>query len=169
MRIAGIIKNDFVNGQDVCVSLWTQGCPHCCKGCHNQQTWDPNGGEEWNINDLIEYLTILLTKNGINRNLSILGGEPLAPYNKMDVLEIIYALKNIFPDMEIFLWTGYTLEELKEDLTSKAILSYCDMLVEGRFILEQRDMTLPFSGSPNQRVLNKEEITSWIDGQLKFD
>lgn len=164
MRIAGIIKNDFVNGQDVCVSLWTQGCPHCCKGCHNQHTWDPNGGEEWDIHELTKYLSTLLTKNGINRNLSILGGEPLAPYNKYDVFEIVYELKQMFPDMKIFLWTGYTLEELEEDCVSRIIISYCDMLVEGRFILEQRDVTLPFSGSPNQRVLFKDVIQRWLKG-----
>ena len=102
IRIAGIDENDFVNGKGVSVSLFLQGCPFHCKGCHNPETWNPNGGEVWDWNVLINHILELITANGIQRNLSILGGEPLDTYDKRDFIRLlIKVVKSHFPDIII--------------------------------------------------------------------
>jgi len=85
LRYAGLIKNDFADGQGVCVSLYMQGCPLHCPGCHNPQTWNPQGGIEVDINKLVREIRDAISANGIERNFSILGGEPLAPYNILNL------------------------------------------------------------------------------------
>ena len=162
MKYAGIIENDVVNGEGVCVSLFTQGCPHRCKGCFNSETWDAEGGIEIDEDELIQKIITAIKKNGIQRNFSILGGEPLAPYNVVDVHHIIYEVKKQFPDIKIFIWTGYEVEELIEyshtSSSLRAILSNIDALIVGRYIEAERDITLKWRGSKNQRILTKQEI-----------
>lgn len=84
VRYAGLNKNDFINGEGVSVSLWVQGCPHHCPGCHNSEQWSFEGGKYINNQLLIEEIFTALTENGIQRNFSVLGGEPLAPQNIND-------------------------------------------------------------------------------------
>ena len=81
MRYADIIENDIVNGEGICLSYWTQGCPHKCDGCHNPETWNFNGGKEDSKENILNKILTLLNKNNIHRNLSILGGEPLCDEN----------------------------------------------------------------------------------------
>ena len=154
MRISGLIKNDVVNGIDVCVSLWTQGCPFHCPHCHNAQTWDFNGG--YTINNLKDIIIKAINANGVNRNFSILGGEPLCPENVDMVKEILLDVKMVYPNIKTFIWTGYTLEELKQRCVSNSsldtILQTTDYLIDGRFIQEQKDYTLWLRGSRNQNV-----------------
>lgn len=107
MRIAGLNKNDFTNGIGVTVSLFLQGCPHHCEGCQNPETWDPNGGTEVNERELFQEIVEALTANNIMRGLAISGGDPLAPYNRAFTLELIQRLKYIYPELNIYLWTGY--------------------------------------------------------------
>ena len=108
MRYAGLIKDDIVDCDDgICVGLFLQGCPHCCKGCHNQNTWNKDGGVEIDREKLIEDVITSLTENGVKRNFSILGGEPLAPYNITDTEYIVLRIREKFPDIKIYLWTGY--------------------------------------------------------------
>lgn len=154
MRIAAINKNDFINGEGVCVSLWVQGCPHHCKGCHNPEQWDFSGGQYINNDILIKEISEAIAANGIQRNFSILGGEPFAPQNISDVCEIISKIKQNFPNIKIYVWSGYTLEELQK-IYSQKILENVDILIDGRFILEERDITLKLRGSKNQRILYK--------------
>lgn len=167
MRYAGILTNDFVNGVGVCVSLWMQGCTLRCPGCHNSQTWDLDGGIDIAEDDLIDKILEALTANGIQRNLSILGGEPLLPHNADFVQLLIYWVKKKHPNIKIFLWSGYTLEQLQEKASQnkniRYILDNIDMLAAGPFKKEERDITLPFVGSRNQRVYwrqNDQWITS---------
>ena len=158
IRIAGINENDFVNGKGVSVSLFLQGCPFHCKGCHNPETWNPDGGEIWDWNELINYILELITANGIQRNLSILGGEPLDTYDKRDFIRLlIKVVKSRFPDIVICIWTGYTYNQLIEIVDAGEILANIDYLIEGPFILEQRDITLKWRGSRNQNILNLKE------------
>ena len=89
IRVAGINGNDMVNGEGVSVSLFLQGCPFHCKGCHNPETWNPDGGNAWYEDKLIEHIIELITANGIQRNLSILGGEPLDRKEKVNFLNIL--------------------------------------------------------------------------------
>jgi anaerobic ribonucleoside-triphosphate reductase activating protein len=153
MRIAGIIKNDVVNGIGVCTSLFTQGCPHHCSGCFNSETWNFEGGYE--INDVKESIIKAISDNGIIRNFSILGGEPLCPENRKNVRDILFAVRIAYPQIKIFLWTGYNLSELLQennDENLKYILSNVNYLIDGRFIQEEKDYSLWLRGSRNQNV-----------------
>ena len=155
IRIAGINENDFVNGKGVSVSLFLQGCPFHCKGCHNPETWNPDEGEIWDWNELINHILELITANGIQRNLSILGGEPLDTYDKRDFIRLlIKVVKSRFPDIKICVWTGYTYDQLIEIVDVGEILANIDYLIEGPFKLEQRDVTLKWRGSRNQNIIN---------------
>ena len=155
-KYAGIKYNDVVDGDGVIVSLWTQGCPFKCKNCHNPQTWDENGGLDIPSN-LKEQIIKAITANGIQRNFSILGGEPLAPYNQEFVLDILTAVREAFPHIKIYLWTGYTLENLKSQnsILINSILDKIDILIDGPFIEKEKDLTLELRGSRNQRILHK--------------
>lgn len=155
MKYAGIIRNDVVNGQKVCVSFWCQGCPHHCPGCHNQHTWDYDGGIEANDEDLITFVIGLIRENGVERNLSILGGEPLCPENVDFVYRLVRSVKEVYPTIKIFVWTGYKLEELSEDAIK--LLPFVDVLIDGRFELDKKSYTLPLRGSSNQRVIDVPE------------
>lgn len=151
MKYAGLIKNDIVNGEGVCVSFWTQGCPFKCKGCHNPQTWDFDGGKDL-PNDIKGQIVKAISDNNITRNFSILGGEPLCEQNIELVKEILLAVKAAYPHIKVFLWTGYELEDIQDTL----ILEKVDVLITGPYIEEQRDITLPLRGSYNQKILRKE-------------
>ena len=156
-RYAGLIKNDFTDGNGICVSYWVQGCPHHCPGCHNPETWDFDGGLEC-PQDLLKQIKEAICANGIQRNFSILGGEPLCPENIGHVHALVCYIRDMFPDIKIFLWTGYTLEELKEysfAREARAILDKIDVLIDGPYIEAKRDITLPLRGSSNQNILYK--------------
>lgn len=155
MRYAGLIGDDFVNGYGVCVSLWMQGCPNRCKGCHNPQTWDFNGGKEIEIDQMKYLIENKIDKNGVKRNLSILGGEPMCDENVDYVNDICGWFKSKYPDRKIFIWTGFTIEELIEKGDKfKKFMDYADIVVDGKFDLSKRDLTIPFRGSSNQRVVS---------------
>lgn len=159
MKFVKFIENDIVDSDDgVAVSVWFGGCPHKCKGCHNAQLWDENCVEETPLDLVIKELIPLINKNGVMRNLSILGGEPLAPYNRKDVSILINKIKKVYPNIKIYLWTGYTIEDLRAEINDdiKYVLSMVDVLIDGPFILEQRDITLKLRGSSNQRIFRRE-------------
>ncbi len=159
MKYAGLMENDFTDGSGVCVSLWTQGCPHHCSGCHNPETWDFNGGYE--VPDNIRGQIIkAISANGITRNFSILGGEPLCDQNLDFVYNVVSAVRIAYPNIKIYIWSGYTLEELTEKNNPKIIeiLKKANYLIDGRYIDELRDITLPLRGSSNQRIIKLDEI-----------
>ena len=159
MRIAGLIKNDMVDGSGFCVSLWTQGCPHRCPGCHNPETWDFNGGTVITLDELEKEIFEALNANGVERNFSVLGGEPLCEENLYDVAKIISKVRHNFPDRKIFVWTGYTYEELKEknNPVLNTLFKDIDVLIDGRFEINERDITLWLRGSRNQRVIDMQK------------
>lgn len=156
MRYAGIIPNDLSAAPGVCVTFFTQGCPHHCPGCHNPETWDYEGGKEFEGNT-IERIEQYLTANGIHRDLCIMGGEPLCPDNQFLTLLICNTIKDKLPDTKIYIWTGYTLEELNKDSNTRIsqILEKTDVIIDGPYIAAERDITLPMRGSRNQRILYK--------------
>lgn len=156
MRYAGLIENDFAAGEGVCVSFWVQGCPHHCPGCHNPQTWDFNGGEELPF-DIYALIDKAITANGIKRNFALLGGEPLCEENIVLSYFILEHVRRTFPDITIYAWTGSTIEQLlaETDPIYKTVLSYINVLIDGPYIQEERDITLPLRGSRNQRILYK--------------
>lgn len=157
MRYAGLKLNDTVDCETgICVSLWTQGCPHHCVGCHNPQTWDYEGGMEVPL-DLRGQIIKAISDHNVNRSFSVLGGEPLCYQNKEFVDEIITAVRVAYPNIKIYVWTGYTLEELQslKDENINNILKQIDVLIDGRFNIEKRDIRNRLYGSTNQRVLRK--------------
>lgn len=150
MKYAKIIKDDMINGEGVCTSFWTQGCPHHCPGCHNPETWNFYGGYEKESEILITEVLNMIEANGIQRNLSILGGEPLCQENVDFVCKLAAAAKEKYPNIKIYVWTGYLLENLKPEW-----LKNIDVLIDGKFEIDKRDITLKLRGSSNQRVLYK--------------
>lgn len=150
MRIAGINKNDVVNGEGICVALFTQGCPFHCKGCFNPETWDYNGGKEVSISDLISDIEAAIVANGVPRNFSILGGEPLIERNLEELKILLLTIKKDFPHITIFLWTGFTIEELTS--AQKEVTQYIDVLIDGQYNEKLRDVSLHLRGSSNQRI-----------------
>ncbi|MGL5316662.1 MAG: 4Fe-4S cluster-binding domain-containing protein, partial [Peptostreptococcaceae bacterium] len=104
MRFSKIKDNDIANGEGIVMSLWTQGCPHHCKGCFNMETWDFDGGKEFTEEDKY-YILQNIDKNNIKRNLSILGGEPLCPENVQGVIKLCKDFKEIYPEKLIYVWT----------------------------------------------------------------
>ena len=153
-RYNAILSNDVVNGQGVCVSFFVQGCPHQCEGCFNPETWDFEGGQPYS-DDIKWEIIKLISANGIQRNFSVLGGEPLAPHNLTMVSSLINAVRHAYPHIKIFLWTGYTKEELDvKDERTKLILDNIDVLIDGPFIEAQKDLSLKLRGSANQHIWN---------------
>lgn len=153
-KYAGLITNDFANGTGTCVSFWTQGCPHRCTGCHNPETWDFDGGKELPA-DIRGQIIKAICANNIIRNFSVLGGEPLCEQNLDEVDKIITSVRIAYPQIKIFVWTGYVLEDLiqQNDTRINHILSQIDVLIDGPFIEKERDITLELRGSKNQRIL----------------
>lgn len=162
MQYAGIIKNDFSNANaGVCLSFYTQGCPHRCVGCHNPETWDFNGGYEFDTNVLQEIVDGI-TANGLTRNFCVLGGEPLCDENIFLTFLVLDHVRKAYPEIKIYLWTGYTLQELNE-LTNprvKEALALIDVLIDGRYIEAQRDIRLELRGSANQCVYDMKTINN---------
>lgn len=162
MRIANIIKNDVVNGIGVSVSLFVQGCPFHCQGCFNKDTWDFNGGYETNTlkGDIVK----AISENGITRNFSILGGEPLCKENRLMVKEVLSAVKIAYPNIKICLWTGFTLEELQEikDENLDFILTNINYLIDEQFNESQKDLTLKWRGSRNQNIYELTEDKKYV-------
>ena len=159
MHIAGLLKNDMVDGLGFSVSLWTQGCPFRCRGCHNPETWDPQGGMVANKDTLINEIISSIKANGVIRNFSVLGGEPLSLQNVDDVNVIVSAVRKEYPDIKIMLWTGFTWEKLMDldEPLVNSILNQIDVLIDGQFELDKRDITLWLRGSSNQRVIDVKE------------
>lgn len=156
MKFAGILKDDIADSLDgIAVSFWCQGCPFHCKGCQNPQTWDEGGGYDL-PNDYIEKVISLIKEDDIVRNLSIIGGEPFYKKNKNIILPLIEQVKIASPETKIYIWTGYTFQELlngdadeEENLTEK-ILSKIDYLIDGRFEENLKCKDIPLRGSSNQ-------------------
>ena len=155
MKYAKIIENDTVNCMEgITVSLFMSGCPHHCKNCFNQETWNPNYGTEIKIDKLCDKLNDLIDAYDVHRDFSILGGEPLAKYNRKNTQYIIQQIKHKNPKILIYLWSGYTLEELKlmNDFSINYILANIDYLIDGRYEDDEKDLRLKMRGSSNQNI-----------------
>lgn len=153
------IKNfDVANGEGLGVSVYFAGCDKVpkCKGCFNCEAWDFNAGDKFTRNTINEILEMM--SNPHITHLAILGGEPLAANNMIAVAYLCRDVKSHYPDKKIWLWTHHTWEVLtKESFTHCNIFPYIDILVDGEYIEEQRDLTLKWRGSKNQRVIAVQE------------
>lgn len=166
MRYAGLIKNDVVNGEGITVTVFVQGCPHHCQGCHNANTWGFNDGIEIDENILITNILDAISKNGLQRNLSISGGEPLCKENIPFVKKLIETVKERYPSIKIFCWSGYRYDDLWFQPNSDLlyILNTVNVLITGPYIQSQRDITLKLRGSRNQEIWRRNK-----DGKLRLD
>lgn len=154
MRYAEIKLNDTANAPGVCVSIWLQGCPHHCKGCFNPETWNFDGGKEFGVQEMQSILRGI-TANGVLRNFCILGGEPLCEENLFTTAYIIRSVREQYKDtIQIYLWSGYTLQELKERESNaiNSILDDIDVLIDGRFVESLKNFRLELRGSSNQVI-----------------
>ena len=158
MRYSGLIRNDLAAAPGVSVSFFTQGCPHRCKGCHNPETWDFEGGKEFTPK-VLEEIYKALDANGIKRNFCVMGGEPLCESNLLLTYMVINEVRSRFPDIKIYIWSGYYYDELiqRGDPKIKQILELVDVLVDGPYIESKRDLTLSLRGSSNQSIINLQE------------
>lgn len=153
MNIGGISWPDVNNGTGCRVTLWISGCSHHCLGCQNSETWNPNYGRKFGEEDKNK-LFELLEKPYI-KGITYSGGDPL--YCVDEVYDLMKEINEKFPTKDTWLYTGYTLKEIQESEKLKKVLEYTDYLVDGRFILSERDITLPFRGSKNQNIWHKTE------------
>ena len=150
------------NGDGLRVVLWLSGCSHCCSGCQNPQTWVVNSGilfDKQAEKELFE----ALDKSYIS-GITLSGGDPLHENNLQDVLNLVNKIRLLLPKKTIWLYTGYTLEECVENATRRQIISKCDVLVDGKYIDSQRDITLRWRGSSNQRVIDVKK--SLLKGEI---
>lgn len=170
MRYAQIRSMDISNGEGVGVSLFVQGCPFHCKNCFNSDTWDFNGGKEW-TEEIKDKFMELINRPYIKR-VSFLGGECLAEQNLDEVLKLVQEIRISFPEKSIWLYTGFRIEDIvtrkqyediweipndPSNIWSKRwdiISNYVDVLVDGEYIDKQKDLSLKWRGSKNQRVID---------------
>ena len=148
MRYNLIRKMDIADGPGVRVSIFMQGCQFHCKNCFNPETWDFNGGKEFN-DEVVEKVLQLCKKDHI-KGLSILGGEPMNPVNREGTTKLAKKFKEAFPNKDLWMWTGFKYEDLKNE----EVFDYVDVLVDGQYKDELHDPTLKWKGSSNQRVID---------------
>lgn len=173
MNYCGIKKCDIANGQGVRVTLFVSGCTHHCKGCFQPETWDFEYGESFT--EEIEAELFEALQPDYIKGLTLLGGEPFEPENQRVLVNFIKKVRDKFPQKSIWCYTGYLLdEELLKPSRARCevtdeMLSYIDVLVDGEFQLEKKNISLKFRGSENQRLidlkptLEKGEIVLWDD------
>lgn len=154
MRFAGINKNDVSAAPGICVTFFAQGCRRHCPGCHNPGSWDFQGGQEF-TDETIQTIINAINEDGVQRNFCIMGGEPLDELNCEMTLLLIQSVRAHYPDIKVYLWTGYYYEELleKNDKIIHQVLNLLDCLIDGPYIEDLRDITLPMRGSSNQRII----------------
>ena len=175
MNYAEIKNCDIANGPGVRVSLFVSGCTHRCKGCFNQIAWDFSYGKSFTRDTIDEIMEMLRPKH--IRGLTILGGEPFEPQNQAPVLELLRLIKSQLPEKSIWAFSGYLFEKdilagkLGPWEITKEYLSYLDVLVDGPFIEERKNLMLRFRGSDNQRLidvprsLKENTVILWLDWQ----
>lgn len=175
MNYAAIKNCDIANGPGVRVSLFVSGCTHHCKGCFNEVAWDFNYGERF-TQKTIDTILAMLAPEHIN-GITLLGGEPFEPVNQPPIVELLRQIKKKYPQKTVWAFSGYLFD--KEILTGKLgpweitreYLSYLDVIVDGRFVLEKKNLSLRFRGSSNQRIidvpasLKTGQIVLWEDWQ----
>ena len=148
MKYNKIRKMDIANGPGIRVSIFMQGCEFHCKGCFSEETWNFNKGKKFTDETIDKILK--LCDNPTIKGLSILGGEALHSKNIEGTTKLAKAFKNKFKQKDLWLWTGFLFENIKD----KEILKYIDVLVDGQFQIKNRNPKLKYCGSTNQRVIN---------------
>lgn len=148
MRYHDITKDDMLNGEGLRVVLWVSGCSHNCKGCQNPVTWDPKGGVPFDRAAKAEIFD-QLDRDYIS-GITYSGGDPMFLENREEILALTKEIKEKYPNKNIWLYTGYNWEEVKDE----PVIPYLDVLVDGKYIEEERDVSLAWKGSKNQKVID---------------
>lgn len=153
MRINGIINDSIVDGEGIRLTVFTQGCPHHCNGCHNPQTWDFNGGYDISIDEIVN----IYRENALLDGITLSGGEPLMPERYPELIKLFKEIKKMGGN--IWVYTGFIWEDLcQKEINNKVfdeLKDLIDVVVDGPFILELKDLSLKFRGSQNQRIIQK--------------
>lgn len=165
MNYLDIKPFDIANGTGIRVSLWVSGCDVCCPECHNPESWDFKAGKLFTEKEMNKIMTYL--NKPYIQGFTITGGHPLAYNNLLQVFDILKQIKTQFPKKDIWLYTGYILKENDFDnnvevcwdngLLRNKILNMCDVVVDGPYIAAERDITLPWCGSRNQRIIDVQK------------
>ena len=172
MNYADIRPIDVANGPGIRVSLFVSGCTHACPGCFNPEAWDFGYGQPFTKDEKDAILTHLAKP--YVKGLSLLGGEPFHPSNQAAVLELVKRVREAYPGKDVWCYTGYLYEDLlagKVGEHSRALLEQLDVLVDGPFVLEQKELSLRFRGSANQRLIDVPAsreagtVVWWSDGE----
>lgn len=146
LRIAGVVGDSIVDGPGLRLTVFTQGCPHRCPGCHNPQTHDFSGGYDATVEELFAQYR----ENPLLRGVTLSGGEPFCqPAPLAELARLVHGVGG-----DVFCYTGYTYEQLLERDDAAPLLAEVDVLIDGPFLLAERDLTLRFRGSANQRLLD---------------
>lgn len=165
MKMAGLIRDSLVNGVGLRDVIFMQGCPHHCEGCQNPHTWNPDGGIEMTVDDIVNEL-----KDSSN-NITLSGGEPFM--NKTQLLDLVFKINEEFPNKTIWIYTGYKLEELSPWVLAVLSMRNVEVIVDGEFIEKLKDSNLQFRGSSNQRLIDlqrsyrEDKIILWEDTNEK--
>lgn len=165
LRLAGVIRESIVDGPGIRMTVFVQGCPHHCKGCHNEKTWDFNGGYDSTVERIIEEAK----KDPLLKGITLSGGEPFEQAEALSYLAQL-AHEN---GLNVMTYTGYTYEKIVESFNRRPdwekLLKQTDYLVDGPFVLSERDLLLHFRGSRNQRLLDVKkslEANAPIDADI---
>lgn len=156
MKYNSIDECEAINGEGFGVSLYTQGCPYHCPGCFNPETWDFGKGHTW-TQETEDYIIELLKPNYIKR-LTILGGEPLIERNIEPLTALLIRVKELYPNKKVWLYTGGNFEF--ESIRCDNLIEHTDIVVDGQFKKELKDITLKWKGSLNQRVIDTQKSLS---------
>ncbi|MGE5450059.1 MAG: anaerobic ribonucleoside-triphosphate reductase activating protein [Methanomassiliicoccales archaeon] len=143
--LAGMTSESTVDGPGIRLTLYLQGCPHHCIGCHNPDTWDEQSGQRLSVNAALDLIAKHLTP--LHQGITLSGGEPF--FQPAASLQLVSGLRTRFPHLNIWCYTGYTYEELLES----PILPLIDVLIDGPFIEAERELDLVYRGSKNQRII----------------
>ena len=152
MRYIKITPYDIANGPGVRVVFWVAGCEHHCFNCHNPETWAETAGNLV-TEDVVRHLIALINNPHI-QGITFSGGDPMATYNRKEVLDIIKLIRKQCPKKDIWIYSGYTFEKLMGEETAKEALGLADVLVDGRFVQDLKEVGLKWKGSKNQRVID---------------
>ncbi len=161
MKYASVKKCDVANGTGVRVSIFVSGCHHHCKGCFNTDAWDFNFGKEYN--EEVEELILNELDKSYIQGLTLLGGEPLEYVNQIGLLSLVKKAKERHPEKTIWCYTGYKFDDdiigemFKKWPETKELVSNLDIIVDGKYDEELRDLNLKFKGSSNQRIIDVQK------------
>lgn len=159
MKYSVIEHYNIQNGKSATVSVWTQGCHFHCKGCHNEHTWGFDSGKTWTEEETVEVLEAL--KYPFQKDFALLGGEPLCEENYQGSLELVKRVREVYPDIRIFAWTGYPYIKIKD----LEIWDYIDIMIANPFILSLK-VDEKWYGSSNQKMYcTNKEVYEWLGNQ----